>query len=111
MAALSNEFLDYLEELEKTKGWEKLPNDDPRIVELHRLSNANKKNEKVTSARKKVIVKQKGEFGMIYDSAVEAGEAIGMNPHTLRQVARGDRNPPKGFEIRYVGEPKGTVIV
>ena len=56
-------------------------------------------------------VKQKGEFGMIYDSAVEAAEAIGMNPHTLRQVARGDRNPPKGFEIRYVGEAKGKVIV
>lgn len=111
MAALSSEFHAYLQELEKIKNWDKLPHDDPRIVELQRLSNATKKNEKVTSTRKKVIVKQKGEFGMIYDSAVEAAEAIGMNPHTLRQVARGDRNQPKGFEIRYVGEAKGKVIV
>ena len=39
MAALSSEFHAYLEELEKTKNWEKLPHDDPRIVELQRLSN------------------------------------------------------------------------
>ena len=40
MAALSSEFHAYLQELEKIKNWEKLPHDDPRIVELQRLSNA-----------------------------------------------------------------------
>lgn len=110
MAALSSEFHAYLEELEKIKNWEKLPHDDPRIVELQRLSNATKKNEKVTSTRKKVIVKQKGEFGMIYDSAVDAAEAVKMQPHMLRQVARGERKPPKGFEIKYVEESGEEVI-
>ena len=110
MAALSSEFHAYLQELEKIKNWDKLPHDDPRIVELQRLSNATKKNEKVTSTRKKVIVKQPGEPDRMFDSAADAAEAVKMQPHMLRQVARGERKPPKGLEIKYVGESGEEVI-
>lgn len=33
-----------------------------------------------------------------------------MQPHMLRQVARGERKPPKGFEIKYVEESGEEVI-
>lgn len=48
--------------------------------------------------------------GITFDSAVDAAEAVKMQPHMLRQVARGERKPPKGFEIKYVEESGEEVI-
>lgn len=100
--ALSNEFLDYMAEISKMKNWEKLPNDDPRIIKLHELAKNSEHVEKKLGNHKKVVVMREGKFVQAYNSAAEAAEALGMTAGSVQKISRGERKPPEGYEIEYI---------
>lgn len=100
--ALSNEFLNYMSELEKIKNWEKLPKTDPRIVKLQELANNCEKHGPIAGKHKKVVVMHEGKFVNAYNSAVEAAEGIGITAEAVRKIARGERRPPEGLKIEYI---------
>lgn len=99
---LSNEFYDYLEELSKLKNWEQLPKDDIRIVKLQTLAKLSEKDGCPAEYRKRVTVSRNGVFFKAYRTAVEAGNELGMSAEAVRKVARGERRPLEGWEIRYI---------
>lgn len=100
--ALSNEFLNYMSELEKIKNWEKLPKTDPRILKLQELSKQCEHGEKKLGNHKKVVVMREGKFVQAYNSAAEAAEALGMSAMAVQKISRGERKPPEGYEIEYI---------
>ena len=99
---LSNEFYDYLAEISKIKHWEQLPKEDPRIVKLQTLAKLSEKEGSQAEYRKRVTVSRNGVFYKAYRTAVEAGKELGMTAEAVRKVARGERNPLEGWEIKYL---------
>lgn len=99
---LSKEFLDYMEEISKMKNWEKLPNDDPRIIKLHELAKNSEHGENKLGNHKKVAVMREGKFVQAYNSAANAAEALGMSAVAVQKISRGERKPPEGYEIKYI---------
>ena len=99
---LSNEFYDYLEELSKLKNWEQLPKEDIRIVKLQTLAKLSEKDGCPAEYRKRVTVSRNGVFFKAYRTAVAAGNELGMSAEAVRKVARGERRPLEGWEIRYI---------
>ncbi|MPM26340.1 hypothetical protein SDC9_72841 [bioreactor metagenome] len=100
--ALSKEFIDYMAEIEKIDNWEKLPNDDPRIIKLQELGKTSGGAEKERKSGKRVAVFREGKFVRAFSSAAETADVLGMKADAVQAIARGERRPPDGFKIEYI---------
>lgn len=100
--ALSNEFYEYMDELQKIKYWEKLPNTDPRIVKLHELANVSMTKRPEPKNGKRVVVFEEGKFVQAFNSASELAEFMGMRSDAITAMARGERRCPAGLQIEYI---------